>query len=150
METITIAGRTFQAPIRYSAGHVLSEHEASALNQTFHENLRNNFAKRAKDSENPGSQEEFDEYAAKYEFGARRAGGPRASGDPVLAEAVRLATADIKAALKAKNREASKEQIAEAAKTLAQREDKGYMERARTIVEARKVESEDDLSDLGI
>lgn len=146
METITVAGREFTAPVPYSAGHVLTDNEAAALNQTFHENLRNNFAKKAKDG---GTQADFDEYASTYSFGARRAGGPRSVGDPVLAEAIRLATADIKAALKAKGRDATKEQIAEAAKNLAPREDKNYMERARVIVDSKKSVPE-DLSDLGL
>ncbi len=144
METITIAGREFNAPVPYSAGHVLSETEAGVLNQTFHENLRNNFAKKAKEG---GTQADFDEYALSYEFGARRSGGPRASGDPVLNEAIRLAGADIRAALKAKKKEATKEQIAEAAEKLAKDEARGYLAKARTIVEAKRaavaVEGED-------
>ena len=44
-DEITIAGQVFSVPVRYAAGHVLTEGEASALNQTYHENLRNNFAR---------------------------------------------------------------------------------------------------------
>jgi len=41
---ITIKDELFTVPVPYTAGHVLSENEANALNQTYHENLRNNFA----------------------------------------------------------------------------------------------------------
>jgi hypothetical protein len=49
MEQITIAGQSFNVPIRYEEGHELTSGEASALNQTYHENIRNNLAKKAKE-----------------------------------------------------------------------------------------------------
>ena len=48
--TITIAGHAFQAPIKYAEGDTLEANEAGALNQTYHENLRNNFAKRVQEA----------------------------------------------------------------------------------------------------
>src|SRR5215471_12844559 len=96
MEQITIAGKTFNAPVRYEEGHELTSGEANALNQTYHENLRNNFAKRVKDAIEAGGydqsaiQREFDSYAEKYEFGVRTGGGG-STRDPVLAEALAIA-----------------------------------------------------------
>jgi len=94
--TITIAGRQFTATPIYAAGHTLTENEANALNQVRFENLRNNFAPRAKEG---ASQEDFDAYAASYQFGVRTGGGSRL--DPVQAEAMSLAKDQIKSAIKA-------------------------------------------------
>jgi hypothetical protein len=85
--TITIAGHRFNVPIPYKAGHVCTEGEANALNQTFAENIRNNLAAKAKDGSL--TQADVDTYAASYAFGAGgKAFGPR---DPIMAEALRLA-----------------------------------------------------------
>lgn len=86
MQTITIAGRPFTVSPKFEAGHVLTVNEAATLNQTWYENLRNNFAGKAKEG---GSQEDFDAYASKYEFGVRTGGG--GSRDPVEVEAMNLA-----------------------------------------------------------
>src|SRR5262245_42373901 len=91
-DQITIKGTVFRVPIRYAAGHVLTEGEAGALNQTLHENLRNNFAKKVADGQEAGLpvdtlQQQLDDYAAEYQFGAR-AGGVR--GDPVLTLAMNI------------------------------------------------------------
>lgn len=107
MEQITIAGKIFNAPLRYEEGHELTAGEASALNQTYHENLRNNFAKRVKEAVDTGAfdqdglQTEFDTYAEKYEFGVRTGGGG-VTRDPVQAEAMAIAKSMINAALKKK------------------------------------------------
>lgn len=85
-QTITISGRPFTVAPRYAEGHILTANEASALNQTYFENLRNNFAGKAKDG---GSQEEFDTYASSYQFGVRSGGG--GSRDPIEVEAMALA-----------------------------------------------------------
>src|SRR6266446_4903096 len=68
MEQITIAAQTFNVPLRYEEGHELSAGEASALNQTYHENIRNNLAKKAK--EGTLTQADVDAYASEYQFGA--------------------------------------------------------------------------------
>lgn len=120
---ITVQGLTFNAPQPYAAGHVLTEGEASALNQTLAENLRNNFAPKVKaalaefrkaneiseDTEvgvDKLDKDELDklfaEYAAAYEFGVRRASSPRVPKDPVEAEARKIALEKVKAAIKAK------------------------------------------------
>ena len=91
--TITIAGLEFKVPSPFHVGYTLkSEGEASAMNQTFHENLRNNFAKRVKDAgegETAELQAALDEYAQSYQFGVR-AGGTRTT-DPVRRRALELA-----------------------------------------------------------
>jgi ribosomal protein L16 Arg81 hydroxylase len=96
MQTITISGKQFNVAPRYAAGHTLTENEAQALNQTMFENLRNNFATKAKEG---ASQEDFDTYAASYQFGVRTGGGSRQ--DPVRAEAMSLARDQVKAVIKA-------------------------------------------------
>jgi hypothetical protein len=95
MQTITIAGKQFTAAAIYAAGHVLTENEANALNQVRFENLRNNFATKAKEG---GTQEDFDAYASSYQFGVRTGGGARL--DPVQAEAMSLAKDQVKLAIK--------------------------------------------------
>ncbi|PYS90935.1 MAG: hypothetical protein DMF62_03785 [Acidobacteria bacterium] len=104
---IKVEGLLFNAPAPYKTGHVLTENEANTLNQTFAENLRNNFAKKVKSAkeaaqknggEFPGDgeaapddlQQEFSSYANDYEFGTRAASGAGEAGlprDPVEREA---------------------------------------------------------------
>lgn len=123
---ITVQGLTFSAPQPYNAGAIeLTEGEASALNQTFAENLRNNFASTIrskladyrKANNLPEDAEvgvdvldkseldsEFAKYAGEYEFGVRRtASGVRMPTDPVEREAYKIATDRVKAALNKKN-----------------------------------------------
>jgi hypothetical protein len=110
MEQITIAGHPFMVPDRYAEGHPLTSGEASALNQTFHENIRNNVAARIKkahpqglsESETTNWQTEVDRYAAEYQFGVRQAGGGRRpSVDPETKLALEEASAAIVEAVKA-------------------------------------------------
>ena len=121
---ITIQGLTFEVPAPYSEGHVLTAGEASALNQTLAENLRNNFAvnikkaiakyrevnKIADEVEIAADKLDKDEldaelakYATEYKFGVRKSGGTRTPKDPVEAEAQKIALIRIKAALAKKN-----------------------------------------------
>lgn len=89
--SITIAGKPYNVEARFAEGHVLTANEASALNQTFFENLRNNFAGKAKEG---ADQAAFDEYAASYQFGVRTGGG--GSRDPVEVEAMSIARDTVK------------------------------------------------------
>lgn len=104
-EAFTIAGQTFQVVQPYAEGHVLTSGEASALNQTYAENIRNNFAARVKDAVEAGTfdqevfQGQLDDYMGEYEFGVRRGGGGR-SGDPVMAEAMTIARDKVRQAIK--------------------------------------------------
>ena len=92
--TITIAGKSFEVSPRYAEGHPLTANEASALNQTFFENLRNNFASKAKEG---GTQDDFNAYVESYQFGVRSAGGSR---DPIEAEAMDLARESVRDAIR--------------------------------------------------
>jgi hypothetical protein len=137
---IIIQGHAFVVPVPFSEGHVLSGGEASAMNQVFHENLRNNFASRIKKLEGDGAidisslQNELDEYAVEYEFGVRQSA---TAADPVEREAMKLARQAVKAALKNANREESKDWIEEAAGRQIEK-NPIYMAKARIIVEARQ------------
>lgn len=91
---ITIGGETLQVPQPFAAGHVLSANEASALNQTYAENVRNNMAGKLKALKDAGTfdlevfQGQVDDYTNDYEFGQRTGGGR--TGDPVMAEALSI------------------------------------------------------------
>ena len=129
---IKVEGLIFNAPAPYKAGHPLNENEANTLNQTFAENLRNNFAKKVKtartEAQKNGTefpqdgeeapqdlQQEFSSYANDYEFGTRAAGGggegalPR---DPVDREAYIMARDLIRQHAKSKGIKVDAEQIA--------------------------------------
>lgn len=106
-DTITIQGLEFAVPVPYTEGHVLTAGEASALNQVFHENLRNNFAAKIKKLKNANGeaidhdalQADLNSYAETYQFCVRTSGGPRIVADPVKHAAINLAKGAIKAAL---------------------------------------------------
>jgi hypothetical protein len=145
-DQITIQSKVFRVPIKYAAGHVLKENEAGALNQTFHENLRNNFATRVRDGVEAGLddktlQQQLDDYAATYEFGVRGGGGTR--GDPVLTLAMNLARELIRKAIK--NNKLNEEEwpatrVTQAARQLldSQGEDGSLIKAARRQLEAEK------------
>lgn len=150
---ITIAGVTYSAPLPYNEGHVLTAGEAAALNQVLHENVRNNMALRVnkakeelqegKTLEEDALRAEFEAYAQAYEFGTRNAGGsstPRASLDPVEREALNMAKALVRQALKANNysiKVVGEEKIGELAKELLAN-NPAITEQAKSIVESRK------------
>lgn len=107
LESITIQGETFHAEPRYNEGDTLNANEAGALNQTFFENLRNNFANKVKEAKEAGTfvleelQKSFEEYTNRYQFGVRTGGGGGGTRrDPVLAEAISIALEKIKEAIK--------------------------------------------------
>jgi hypothetical protein len=106
-DQITIAGHPFDVPVRYAEGHQLTAGEASALNQTFHENIRNNIASKIKKSTPEGAefswddsavstwQSEVNKYAEEYQFGVRSGGGRGPAMDPETKLAVEEAEAAI-------------------------------------------------------
>lgn len=106
---ITIQGIEFSIPQPYGAGHVLTENEARHLNQTYAENVRNNFAKTVKASldgaEGAVSQADlpsaFADYVGKYSLDQVRAvaSGSSRTLDPVEKEARQLAKDIVKNAL---------------------------------------------------
>lgn len=95
---ITISGLQFDVPEPYTEGHVLTANEASTLNQTYAENIRNNNASRIAEEKELATKEgrevdvaklqsELNDYIASYEFGQRRG----SSGDPVERKALEIA-----------------------------------------------------------
>lgn len=111
-QELTINKSTFTIMDRFEEGHECSAGEASALNQTLRENVRNNLSKKE-----GLTQEQVDAYAAEYAFGVRTPGAGRTS-DPVMSEYMRLAKDKIKQMLKAKGKKAEADAITEAAKNM--------------------------------
>jgi len=156
---ITVQGVILAAPMPYEAGHELQENEASVLNQTWLENLRNNFASRVRDAykeagawddetdkpkrelladEVRAIQHAFDEYVKGYEFGVRTGG--RTPVDPIMAQALQLAEVQIKKAIKAKGMslsEVGKEKIRDLCTEAVEKNPK-FLEKARQIHAARQ------------
>jgi hypothetical protein len=97
LQEITIQGISFTIPAPYFAGYVVTAAEAAALNQTYAENLRNNFAKSVKAAAEADAQVDVEtlqaqltEYAATYEFQGRRR-SVATPVDPVAREAYKIA-----------------------------------------------------------
>lgn len=141
----TIAGETFQVATPFKAGDVLQANEASALNQTFVENIRNNMAKQVKDAKEAGTfdstamQTVIDQYVDGYEFGVRTGGGGRTS-DPVMAEAMDIARGKVREALQKaghKLADVPASRISELAKEAVDKNPK-IMDLARSRVEAAR------------
>jgi hypothetical protein len=146
-DQITIQGLTFRVPIRYAVGHPLNEGEAGALNQTFHENLRNNFAKKVAEGNEAGVpqatlQQQLDDYANDYAFGVRTGGGGY-RGDPVMTLAMNAAREYVRQAIKIRNLDQDEwpaSKISQAAKALldSQGDDGLIIQTARKTVEAER------------
>ena len=168
-EPVTIAGSVFNVPNdRYSEGDTITANEASALNQTYRENIRNNFASRVKEAQDAAGegnpltgdvltklQSELDEYVETYEFGVRGGGGgPR---DPVMSEAMELARDAVRKALvksgkrvTGKNADYTAAQISEAAKKLlAGPKGQTYMDLAKARVAESQKAAEDAMEAIG-
>lgn len=146
-DQITIQGQTFRVPLRYAAGHALNEGEAGALNQTFHENLRNNFASKVRDGAEAGVdhevlQQQLDDYANDYQFGVRTGGGGF-RGDPVMTTAMNIAREMVRNALREKNIDQEQwpaSKVTQAAKALLdmQGEDGKILSIARKQIETER------------
>lgn len=153
---ITIAGHQFEVSSPYSAGAIeLTEGEAHTLNQTRHENVRNNFAKKVKDGVASGKsvedlQAEITKYDESYEFGVRGEGTGE-SRDPVQVEARSLARAAIKAKMKEKGMAAPEAKaLAEAVKTLlASEKGQKFIEVARDRVAEKQRIAEQVSAEMG-
>jgi len=149
--SITVQGQILDAPQPFAEGHVLRPNEAAVLNQTYAENLRNNFAsgikKLVEEAKKAGTepdfsnlQAKFDEYVQTYDFGVRRAGGGAVTLDPVSREAMRLAREAVLNALKAKGisqKEAGKEKIAELSEQVFESNKETLLARAKQIIELK-------------
>jgi hypothetical protein len=146
-DQITIQAQTFRVPLRYKTGDTLKENEAAALNQTYHENLRNNFASKVRDGLEAGTgldvlQQQLDDYANDYQFGVRTGGGGY-RGDPVMTLALNIARELVRQAVKAKALDPElwpAGRISTTAKALLdqQGEDGAIISTARKQVEAEK------------
>lgn len=107
---ITIAKHVFSIPQPFAAGHVMTEGEAKALNQTFAENIRNNMAKAVETAFGEKPTEELSpetiadyvsKYAESYQFTVGSVGSKRVT-DPLEVECRRIARTLLADALKAK------------------------------------------------
>jgi len=110
-KTITIQGVEFNVTQPYAEGHVVTEAEAKALNQTRSENVRNNMAKQVKDAKAEHGDvlpedvltslgQAVSEYDKSYVFTLASVGGGRKSRDPIEIEATKIARAAIMGKLK--------------------------------------------------
>jgi proline dehydrogenase len=154
MPSITIQGHEFEVPAPYAEGHVLTAGEASALNQTYAENLRNNFAKQVKDAgESPDLvdlQAKLDAYANEYEFGVRRSGGgTRVVVDAITREAINLAKDAIRAKAKSLNKKIDAETVTELAEQLVDK-DPQFRALAEERVAQKKALASSSLESLGL
>lgn len=147
MEQITIASQLFNVPVRYEEGHELTAGEASALNQTYHENIRNNLAKKAK--EGTLTQADVDSYANEYQFGVRAA-GTGVTRDPIMSEAMRIAKKQLGEMLKKSGKKIGDYEVSainESAKKLLDRSPE-IMELAKQRVAEQQALASSDLGDL--
>lgn len=141
---ITIAEEEFKIPQPIEEGHVCTAGQASTLNQTLAENVRNNFRIKVKEAAEAGTdmadvQKEITAYIKEYEFGARRGGGGR-TANPTDQEAMTLARGLVKKALLKKGvnlSETSAKEISNLARGLIDKNPK-IRERAAQIVKARE------------
>ena len=106
-KSITVLGMTVEIQVPYSEGHTLNSAEASVLNQTFAENVRNNTAKQVKEKLEAGDQAGaaaiVAKYASEYVFNERTAATAVArTVDPVEKEALAIAKAKVHAAIEKK------------------------------------------------
>ena len=156
LKSVTVAGKTFKMPVIFSAGDeiTLTEGQASQFNQVFHENIRNNFAKKVKEASEKAEfdqeafQAQIDKYADEYEFGTRKAGGPRVPSDPVAKEALRIAIDAISNSLRSAGKKPSDfKNLKEVAAQLVERKPE-ITEKARQIVAERQAVAGESLGDV--
>lgn len=158
--TIKVAGVNLTVPAPFVEGHVLRPNEAAVLNQTYSENLRNNFASTVKKAIEEAKgianvdvsalQEQMDKYIQTYDFGVRSSGGGSRSLNPIEREAMNIARSKVRSALK-KTGKNVKDYTAEQINKLAEQAVEKYpqlMEQAKKIVALREAVGNESL-DLG-
>lgn len=175
-QSITVQGLVFNVPAPYAEGHTLTTAEAAVLNQTFGENLRNNFAARVRSAKEAqikaqGLAEdtdlktitldeqtletlkgEFAEYAAGYSFSGKRQ--TRTPVDPVLREATKIAREMITSSLAKRTPPVKVKDLPDGKmdelvrNLLSKRPD--ITEEAKRRVDAVKAVAEAAMDDLGI
>lgn len=149
MASVTINGKTFEATPRYAEGHSLTANEAAALNQVMFENVGNNLRKTIKEGKTPDAelQKLFNSYVKDYQFGVRSA---RAAGDPVAAEAHKMAVAYVKDQIRGAGKKVADyttAQINEAASQVVE-SDPAYTEAAKKTVAQRNALKPTKAADL--
>lgn len=112
MATFTTYGHTFTVPDRYFEGHVMTANEAAALNQLLAENIshmvRNGPLSALSKGDKPTEEmiaaatALIAERAPTYSFGAPRTRGESKVVDPVQIEALSIARALVRDAIKKK------------------------------------------------
>jgi hypothetical protein len=160
---ITIQGLVYPVRQIFDEGHVLTAVEASVMNQTRDENLRNNYAAKIKvvmkeenveaisDLSDAGKStltEKFPAFEEGYEFGSR--GGAR-EVDPIRKQAMLFATQEVKKALSKKGHKISEvgaDKIREMADSAVEKYPK-FMEKAKAAVAARDEAAKDLEIDIG-
>ena len=163
---ITIQGLVFPVREIFDEGHELTVVEASVMNQTRDENLRNNYAAKIKalmkeeglkpdqsasdisDAGKATLTQKFPDFEEAYEFGSR--GGAR-EVDPVRKQALLFAMDSVKSALKKKGhnlKEVGTDKVREMAEAAIEKYPK-FMEKATTVVAARTEASKDLDIDIG-
>lgn len=151
VSTITIAGKQFEVRSPYKAGVIeLTEGEAHTLNQTRHENIRNNFAKKVKEAKPEDDlQALISKYDGEYEFGVRGE-GTGVSRDPIQVEARSLARATIREKLKAKGISADAKAInAAVEKLLASEKGQKFIEVAKQRVAEKQAIAQQASDEMG-
>lgn len=156
-KTVTIAGLEFTLPSPYAEGHPLSAVEAKVLNQTWHENVRNNTAKYVKEAVEKGvAQDEIAanvaKYAGEYTFSTPGTGGTRRVMDPVEREARAIARENLKAVLAQQGRkikDVDPEKLEAAIEQVLARNPDIQKLAAKRVKERQKV-AEVDIGDLDL
>jgi hypothetical protein len=160
-KSITIQGLDFEVSTPYAEGHVITEAEAKALNQTRLENIRNNMARVIKTEQGDaetlpdGAYEtlktKLAEYDAAYVFTLASVGGGRKATDPVDVEALRIARSEISRQLHAAGRKVKEIDPEAYANALATMADKPAVRKlAEKNVKERANSAAMDLAELGL
>jgi len=163
-KTITIQNLNFEVSTPYEAGHVITDAEAKALNQTRLENIRNNMARFVKAAQTEAGegvelssetiaslQAKLVDYDTNYVFNLASVGGGRKLTDPVDVEAARIARTEITRQLRAAGRlvkEITPDVLANAIAQYAATPEVRKL--AKENVKKRATTAQLDLSQLGI
>lgn len=155
---ITISSHLFEVPAPFVEGHVLRANEAAVLNQTYAENIRNNFNSTVREAVEAAKtngasvdltqlQEKLNKYITEYDFGVRNRGEPRVYVDPVDRETRNIAISKVRDALKKKGIKVAAMDKAKMAELVDQVIAKypQLREQAVRIVEAKKSAGADSL-----
>lgn len=160
---LTISEREFTIPQPFAAGHVCTEGEAKALNQTYAEAIRNNMASKVKIAFGDSPTEELNPstieaviaaYAAGYEFTIANV-STKVTMSPVEKEARKIAATLLDARLAEKSLSKKKigaEKYEELLGQIAEKD--GVVAAAKKAIKAREELAKsalgDDMGDLGL